>query len=240
MTLGLNHNQTSIHPVRWVRPAQHGGARTPTPAFVTFALSSMLMAFMLFESTLGRVQASSIVNTMGLRADIWSWTDVSSYSRLFTFTLLHADAKHFFWNVTLLVLVGSVVEWRIGWRAVFLLLVAGAIVSGLSHVLLFPSEAMPLIGASGLVSTLFGTAMVIAGGVGIRIRIPHTSRWFNLNLNRLLLFWLATQIAGLVLVIGPTGMPLSIAYWVHLAGFGVGVAGGFIFQNMTLYAPRVD
>lgn len=231
VALGLNHNQLGIEPVRWVRPAQQIPLGASVRAFGTLGLTAAMLVFMAAETLLNGSHLRSLVLALGLRSEVWSWTDITGYSRVFTYAFLHSNGQHFFWNVTLLLLVGSVIEWRIGLRAVGLLFVIGAAVAALSHLLMFPNEARPLIGASGIVATLFGAAVVIAGNVGLRIRVPRTDRWLNLNLRRLLLVWLAFQFAGLASIYAAADEPLSVAYWAHLAGFGVGLAGGFIYRR---------
>jgi len=229
MALGLNHNQFGFDSARWVQPAQRTIAKPASP-IATLILSTILIAVMIVESLLSTGQLIAMADALGLRSTAWSWTDVSGYAPIFTHTLLHGSSGHFFWNAMMLVLVGTAVEWRLGWRVVGGLFIVGAVVTGLSHLLMFPAEARPLIGASGIVSTMFGVIFIVAGDFGFRVRIPRTARWLRLNVRRPLCVWVMFQVIQLVGVLTTPGEPLSVAYWSHLAGFGAGVVAGILYM----------
>lgn len=230
MALDLIENRSTAKVASWVRPMQPL-YRGPIPAAIgTFALVALLVAAMCVEIIVGTAQLGAMFQDFGLRSATWAWSDPADYGRMLTYALLHNDGQHFFWNVLLLLLVGIVVEGRIGSRAIGLLFLAAAMVAGLSHLLVFPAETRPLVGASGIVSALFGTVIVLAGNIGLSIRIPGTSYWLGLTLRRVICFWVITQILGLSLIFVMPDAPLHVAYWTHLAGFGVGITGGYLYR----------
>ncbi|CAN5772641.1 hypothetical protein BH23CHL2_BH23CHL2_27880 [soil metagenome] len=148
-----------------MRPEQLAAPGRSAPTFGTWTLTALLIAIMVVEVTAGAARVRMIVESFSLRSAIWSWTDLSSYSRIFSYSLLHSDARHFFWNAILLLLVGTLIEWRLGLRAVGALFIVGVAIAALSHLLMFPDEARPFIGSSGIVSTLFvtpGTTISVA------------------------------------------------------------------------------
>ena len=241
MALGLNHIQVRSIQMNWVRPAQLASAESTAPATGTMLFAVLLSVFMCAQIVSSVVGASPLSSELGLRSEIWSWSDPVGYGRTVTYALLHVDAQHFIGNVMVLLLVGSVVEWRLGIRVIGPLLLVGAVVAALTHILIFPSEARTLIGASGVVSTLFGAATIVAGDVGIRIRLPR-SYWLSLTLRRLIILWLLFQVAGLVMVYLDPSNPSSVAYWAHLAGFGVGLIAGVIVwkRRQTQTSPALS
>jgi membrane associated rhomboid family serine protease len=190
------------------------------------------MAMMLAALVAGALQNTALVDALAFQSSTWSWNDPADYSRLFSYVLLHGSASHFFWNCLLLLLVGSVVEWHLGPRAAIGIFFAGAAVAALSHLLLFPTDARTLIGASGAISALFGAALIVAGDMGLQVRLPGSGVWYALTLRRLLLVWLALQLVALSQLVFPGQNELAVAYWAHITGFVTGVAGVFVCRRL--------
>ena len=232
MALGLNHNQMRALQMNWVRPAELASPGSHAPAISTLAFTVLLSVVMGAQIIAAVLGADPLSNQFGLRSEIWSWTDPADYGRMVTYALLHVNAVHFVGNILLLLLVGSLAEWRLGVRVIGPLIIVGAIVAAMTHLLMFPAETRPLVGASGAISTLLGAATVVAGDVGIRIRLPFRSYWLSLTVRRLIVLWLLLQFAGMFMAIFSPSNPVSVAYWVHLAGYGVGlVAGAHIWKQ---------
>lgn len=231
MMLNPANDQFNLLLKRWVRPAQPTTTRPASFAVGTFSTVGLLIAIMGAAILLGTSQARLMIDEFALRSAVWSWMDLTSYSRMVTYALMHGSASHFFWNVLLLLLVGSLVEWRIGFRAFAMFFVGGTVVAASSHLLMFPAESRNLIGASGSIATLFGVAAVIAGGVGLCVRLPGSSLWISLTLRRLLAVWVGIQVIGFSMLYFTPGTTAHVAYWAHLAGFTAGVVGGLIYQR---------
>ena len=235
----MSLNQVRSFQMSWVRPAQLSSAESHAPATGTILFAALLSITMIAQIILALLGADPLAGDFGLRSEIWSWSNPTGYIRTVTYALLHINGPHFVGNAVLLLLVGSVVEWRLGVRVVGPLLLAGAVVGAFVHLLMFPTEARPLVGASGAISTLFGAAYIVAGGVGIRVRLPFRAYWFSLTLRRLVSLWLVLQVAGLLIVYLDPSRPAGIAYWTHLAGFSVGLIAGAILwkQRESLGLP---
>lgn len=93
-----------------------------------------------------------------------SFADPLTYVRLFCHVLGHADFSHFFGNVSLLLIVGPVVERRYGSWDLFLAVLFTAAVEGGIHCLVSPSTA--LLGMSGVVFMLIFLASIDEIGDG--------------------------------------------------------------------------
>ena len=76
-----------------------------------------------------------------------SFTDPLQYFRLFSYILGHGDFNHFFGNLSMIILVGPMVEEKYGSEPLLLMIIFTAFIGGLSHILLFPGGAL---GASGI------------------------------------------------------------------------------------------
>lgn len=72
-----------------------------------------------------------------------------TYVRFFGHVFGHAGWEHFLGNITLLLVVGPLLEEKYGSKAVFRIIFSTAFVTGLIHWLLFPHSI--LLGASGVV-----------------------------------------------------------------------------------------
>jgi GlpG protein len=72
-----------------------------------------------------------------------------TYLRFFTHVLGHADWNHLFGNITMLLVVGPLLEEKYGSADILLVILATALVTGLVHFFFFPK--VRLLGASGVV-----------------------------------------------------------------------------------------
>lgn len=78
-----------------------------------------------------------------------SFANPLTYLRMFTHVLGHADWNHFFGNITMLLVVGPLLEEKYGSLNVLFVILATALVTGLVNFFFFPT--VRLLGASGVV-----------------------------------------------------------------------------------------
>ncbi len=76
-----------------------------------------------------------------------SWLDPLTYFRIFSYVFGHANFAHFAGNITMLLLVGPIVEERYGSWNLVIMMTATALAGGLLNMLFFDTG---IIGASGL------------------------------------------------------------------------------------------
>jgi membrane associated rhomboid family serine protease len=192
-----------------------------------------LIFITLIDAVAGSAAYREMVETFGLRASAWSWQDPASYGRMVTYAFLHGSGMHFLGNAVVLLLAGTVVETRIGFRASGFFLLVGTIVAAAAHLAFFPGETRMLIGASGGVATIMGAAFIVAGESGFTLRVPPLQQALLLTLRRVLLFWLALQVIGLILALQPGQPAPGVAYWGHLAGFAAGAIGAGAYRRFA-------
>lgn len=140
-----------------------------------------------------------------------------------SYQFLHANLTHLLVNMLALLAFGSGVERRIGpWRMLALTILSGVIAAG-AHLAVYPSSAIPVIGASGAISGLFGGVLRmqarLSAGRG-RGLWPLTALWIVL-----------TVIGGQTGIPGEPGAP--IAWVAHLGGFAAGLAIFEILDRTT-------
>lgn len=116
--------------------------RYNSPVVLTFALASLVVLI------LGRATGGWTTRTFFCvyRAPV---TDVFSYLRLFGHVLGHSGFEHYIGNMTLILVIGPILEEKYGSRSLLAAIAITALASGLIHCLLSPSTA--LLGASGVV-----------------------------------------------------------------------------------------
>jgi membrane associated rhomboid family serine protease len=151
----------------------------------------------------------------------WGWP---AFIDPISYQFLHANLTHLFVNMLALLAFGSGVERRLGrWRMLALTILSGVAAAG-AHWAAYPSSALPVVGASGAISGLFGGVLrMLARGAGGR----RTGLW------PLLALWIIVTV-----IAGQTGMPgepgAQIAWVAHLGGFAFGLV---VFGLLDRTAP---
>ncbi len=139
---------------------------------------------------------------------------------LITYQFLHGNLLHLVTNMAALALFGSRVERAIGPVALVGLYVVCGIAAAMTHALVDPASALPLIGASGAISGLVG-AFMIMGLPGLapveREDGPAGSPAWEIGARTLIAAWVAWQVV--LIALGTDG---SVAWWSHLGGFAAG------------------
>ncbi len=127
---------------------------------------------------------------------------------------LHGGVVHLLVNMVMLAAFGSGVERVLGTRRMLFLYFISGIAGGFAHWLFYPVSTVPVVGASGAISGLFGAVlrlMALRGGAGGFLRILPVA-----------VIWI-----GISVVVGFTGMPgtgeAQIAWAAHIGGFLVGL-----------------
>jgi membrane associated rhomboid family serine protease len=134
-----------------------------------------------------------------------------------TYQFLHANLIHLGVNMLALLAFGSGVERRIGGRRMAIFYLVCGVASAAAHFAVYPTSVVPIVGASGAISGLFGGVLrfQFGGDAGGRRGLwPVVIVWIVVNV-----------------VLGQTGMPgmenAAIAWVAHLGGF---VAGLLLFN----------
>lgn len=147
-----------------------------------------------------------------------------------TAELLHGGWTHLTVNMIMLMLVGPQVERVVGKQGFVIAYVVGAFAAALGQFLWDPSSIVPMVGASGAISTVFGLYSLFYG------RPPQISG--NQKINRaahvawLLVTWVLINIATAFMA-GQSGVLLATP--AHVAGF---VAGLLLQRPLLLWRYR--
>lgn len=167
---------------------------------------------------------------------------VESGMDIFRSMFFHADIFHLLGNMLFLWIFGSNVEDYLGKRAFLLFYVISGVMASLVQAATF-NQCIPTIGASGAISGILGSYILLYPGTKIRsvvvlIRFPIGT--FDVPAIFMLGYWFIIQlINGLAILGTDTISGGGVAFWAHIGGF---LAGAFmIFLTMMFKGqPKVE
>ena len=135
------------------------------------------------------------------------WADPLAYVRLFTHVLGHANFQHLLANLTIVLLIGPLLEDKYGSRALATMIAITALVTGVLNIALFDTG---LLGASGV------AFMMILLGSLINFRHGELPLTFVL----VVCLFVGQEVIGML-------KSDNVSQFAHLAGGACGAAFGF-------------
>ena len=180
-----------------------------SPVVLTFA--AVCAAALLVNTISG-----GLANSMLFSVYRTSFSDPLAYVRVFTHVIGHADWEHFSGNMLMILLSGPLLEEKYGGKALILVMLATALITGVIHIALF--DNVILLGASGIAFSFILMASAAGAKDG---EIP------------------LTLIIAAVIYIGgeiADGISLTdnISNLTHAAGGIVGAVAGMIFMKPSV------
>lgn len=173
-----------------------------SPVILTYSIICIIVFYLDYYLNIGLIR-----NWFSL-TPTWGWGDISYYPTLFTYILGHADANHLWGNLSLLLLLGPIIEERYGSKNLLIMIALTAFISGLLNILLFDTG---ILGASGIVFMLIILVSITNTASG---RIP-------LTFVVIVILYLGRE------VVNATAHN-SISEFVHIAGGILGSVFGFM------------
>ena len=135
-----------------------------------------------------------------------------------TSALLHGSWVHLIINMVMLGIAGSQVERVVGGSGLVLAYVLGGLVAALAQFAWDPSSPIPMVGASGAISALFGLYAIYFGQPKQVSHNQKINRWIHvawLLAAWVVLQWMSALLAG--------GEGVMLATPAHIGGFVVGL-----------------
>ncbi len=148
----------------------------------------------------------------------------------FSSALLHGSWLHLGVNMVMLVFVGTMVERVIGRAGLVFAYVVGGLVAAFAQFLFDPTSPVPMVGASGAISALFGLYALFFGRPKQLTANLRLNRYINILW--LLAAWIVLQWMAEILA-GSEGV--MIATPAHIGGF---VAGVLLQKPLLLWRYR--
>ena len=195
-------------------------------AALTTAVSAVVLLFMnvgVVATYWGFTPVAVGVNLSGGIAIPWWLTPFSS-------ALVHGGWTHLIINMLMLLFAGTMVERVIGGSGVLFAYVIGAIVACLAQFLAEPLSVVPMIGASGAISALFGLYALFFGKPKQVTRNMRLNRWIHalwVLAAWVVLQWMMGVLAGM--------QGVMLATPAHIGGF---IAGILLQRPLLLWRYR--
>jgi len=148
----------------------------------------------------------------------------------FSSALVHGGWLHLGINMLMLVFAGSMVERVIGGSGLLFAYIVGALVAAFSQFIVDPGSPIPMVGASGAISALFGLYALFFGAPKQVTRNQKLNRWIHvawLLVAWVVLQWMAGYLAG--------GGGVMLATPAHIGGF---IAGLLLQRPLLLWRYR--
>jgi membrane associated rhomboid family serine protease len=218
-----------------VLPLRDANPTSRTPVITLGILAACALAFgyeLLVLVQGGDLALNQLITEHGLiPADLVAATtagDLASgaLAGLLTHMFLHASWLHLMGNALFLWIFAPRVENRLG-RPLFLLLyLLGGLAAAAGHVLADPGSEVPMIGASGAISAVLGTYVVLFPRARIQSLVFLVFFYELIAVPSVVVlgFWFALQLidgfASLGLTVEASG---GIAFWAHVGGFVAGL-----------------
>jgi membrane associated rhomboid family serine protease len=148
-----------------------------------------------------------------------------SYSSLITSMFLHGGLLHILGNMLYLFIFGDNVEGLMGSGRYLIFYVLCGLGAALSHILIEPASAVPMIGASGAISGVLGAYMISYPKARVLVLLPiifYVST-FRVPAVLVLGLWFVNQLISAFAGLGGTPGGSGIAWFAHIGGFVVGL-----------------
>jgi membrane associated rhomboid family serine protease len=131
----------------------------------------------------------------------------------FTYTFLHGSWLHVLVNAVMFLTGGAALERWTGAKRMCLIFFVSSFAAAFSHFLLAPSSLVPVVGASGGISGLFGALLA-------KMQVTQGQRAGKWGIWPVILVWV-----GISAIFGIMGSPdgLPVAWIAHIGGFLCGI-----------------
>jgi len=147
-----------------------------------------------------------------------------------TSALLHGGWFHLAINMVMLAFAGSQVERVIGASGLVVAYIVGALFAAAAQFAFDPASTIPLVGASGAISALFGLYALFFGKPKQVVKNQKLNRWIHaawLLAAWIILQWMTGLLAG--------GQGVMLATPAHIGGF---IAGMLLQRPLLLWRYR--
>jgi membrane associated rhomboid family serine protease len=152
---------------------------------------------------------------------------------LVTSLFLHGGWMHVIGNMWYLWIFGDNVEDRVGHGRFIVFYLTCGILAALGQMALDPLSTLPMVGASGAIAGVMGAYFVLYPRSRVLTLVTLIFFWEIIEVPAFALLgvWVVIQLfsAGAIAVTASTGG--GVAFAAHVAGFGAGAAGIFIFRK---------
>lgn len=152
-------------------------------------------------------------------------TDGAQALTLLTHMFLHGGVGHVLGNVWFLWIFGGNVEDRLGPVRYLLFYALAGLAAAAMQILVEPSSAVPMVGASGAISGVLGAYLILFPRAWVWALVPWIMPILPVPAIVFLVLWFALQAYnGVGSLLSGASAAGGVAWWAHAGGFLAGVA----------------
>ncbi|MCB9451203.1 MAG: rhomboid family intramembrane serine protease [Anaerolineaceae bacterium] len=212
--------------------------RVQRPAYITYGLILVNILVFLWELTipsnqLGLAFRQLAVVPCELGSNLLSpETGLDLLRSMF----LHASWSHLIGNMAYLWIFGRHVEDYLGGRKFLGLYVLFGVIAAFSESLVNSTLCVPLVGASGAISGVLGSYLVLYPGSRVRVVIIFfrvLPRSFNAPALLVLGFWFLLNLLNGIATLSPDAISGGVAFFAHIGGFVAGIIVLFVYTMFS-------
>ncbi len=204
-------------PLRDINPSRR-------PPVVTVAIIVLNVLVFALEFIVPSSMLDAVASTWGLVPRRLVSLEPMAFVTLFTSMFLHSGPAHLLGNMLYLWIFGDNIEGVLGSLRFIIFYLLCGIGAALGQTLISPSSTIPMIGASGAISGILGSYLVLypRAEVETLLFLGYFVRLVRLPTLVVLGSWIFTQLLSGVLSLGmeATG---GVAWFAHVGGFAAGV-----------------
>jgi membrane associated rhomboid family serine protease len=205
---------------------------TRYPAVITYALIAANCLVFLFQVSLSPTELEAFVNQFALipARDLALPSAMSAqgplhYLPFVSNMFLHGGWLHLILNMWTLYLFGPAIEDRLGSVRYLVFYLACGVLASIAHALFNPTSTVPALGASGAISGVLASFIMMFPLARLVIMIPILFFPFFFEMPAILFagFWFFTQVTAGVAELFMPEQQAGIAWWAHSGGFVAGL-----------------
>lgn len=202
-----------------------GGAKP----IVTYTFLIFNILVFVYELSLGHQGLQVFFNTYGT-IPVETLQGEKLYT-LLTNMFLHGGISHIAGNMLFLWIFADNVEAVMGSGKFLLFYLLGGVIATLTHIAMNWSSAVPSLGASGAISAVLGTYLVLFPRSRIKMIFILFFMTFYISALFFIGYWFFQQFMSVFQESTMGAQAQGVAWWAHIGGFIFGVIVGFFFRN---------
>lgn len=212
--------------------------RRPYATWLLILINFVVFGWQLYVLTTGNLQ-QMINNNATVPANLTNNPlSFDNYLDMVRTTFFHGGFLHIFGNMLYLYLFGDNVEDHFGVALYLLIYGISAVVAILAHVAIEPNSTIPLVGASGAISGLLGSYIILYPRVKVRGVIPIVIIWWvfvEWSAWVVIGMWFGLQLMNGWFSLAETAVGGSTAFFAHIGGF---LAGFLLTAFLSFFIQR--
>jgi len=208
------------------------GGYKPYASYVFLAMNVLIF---IYQLTLSPEYYNLFLNTYG--SIPYKISNGENYYTLMSSMFLHGGWMHIIGNMLFLWIFADNIEAVIGTIGFVGFYLIGGLFASAAHIMTDVSSVIPTVGASGAISAVMGTYLVMFPKSRIKIIFIIFFSVFYLPAFAFLGMWFVQQLFSGIGSLTPQDVEEGggVAWWAHIGGFVYGIVMGFIFKHFYKY-----